>query len=343
MTEIIIRRVSLMLLTMLLVSMAVFFISEVVPVDPARNFLGQFATAETIAAFKEQYGFNCPATARYFIWLAGDDWIPPARSLLGETALPLGCTPEGLDRKGLIRGDLGYSLQNGAPVAQIMLRRVKNSALLAGIAFVLIMPLSLLLGLWAGLKENKLADRLITLVSLITTSTPSFALGVILVVIFAIQLKLLPGISALTTESSILQSPLKLIMPITVLFFAEAGYVARMTRASMVEVMATPYIRTAILKGLPYREVVFKHALKNALLAPITVILLHISWLIGGIVVVETLFGFPGLGSMLLQASLNKDVYMIEAGALFMTFIATSTQLAADFVYIYLNPRIRYS
>lgn len=343
MGEIVLRRISLMLLTMLIVSMVVFFVSEVVPIDPARNFLGQFATAETIAAFKEQFGFNCPASVRYVIWLIGDDWIPPVRNVVGEQILPAGCNPPKLVRRGLLRGDLGYSLQNGAPVANVMLRRVGNSAILAGIAFVLIMPLSLLLGLWAGLKENKLADRVITLASLITTSAPSFALGVILVVIFSIQLKILPGVSALTTESNILQNPLKLIMPIAVLFFAEAGYVARMTRVSMVEVMATPYIRTALLKGLPYRQVVFKHALKNALLAPITVIMLHISWLIGGIVVVETLFGFPGLGSLLLQASLNKDVALIEAGALFMTFIATSTQLAADFIYIYLNPRIRYS
>jgi peptide/nickel transport system permease protein len=343
MSEIIIRRLSFMLVTMLLVSLAVFFISEVVPVDPARNFLGQFATPETIAAFREQYGFNCPATARYFIWLIGDDWIPPVRTVMGEGLLPTGCTPEPLDRKGLLRGDLGYSLQTGSAVAPLMLRRATNSLILAGIAFVLIMPVSLLFGLWAGLEENKLADRVITLTSLITTSTPSFALGVLLVVIFGIRLKWLPGISALTTEATILQNPLKLVMPIAVLFFAEAGYVARMTRASMVEVMATPYMRTAVLKGLSYRQVVFKHALKNALLAPITVILLHISWLIGGIVVVETLFGFPGLGSLLLQASLNKDVAVIEAGALFMVFIAMVTQLAADFVYIYLNPRIRYS
>lgn len=343
MAEIILRRLVLMLLTMLIVSAVIFFVSEVVPVDPARNFLGQFATAETIAAFREQFGFNCPASVRYLIWLVGDDWIPPARNVVGEVALPAGCTPPHLDRKGLLRGDLGYSLQNGAPVAKVMMRRVGNSAILAAIAFVLIMPVSLLLGLWAGLRENKLADRVITLASLITTSIPSFALGVLLVVIFSIQLRLLPGISALTTESNILQNPLKLVMPIAVLFFAEAGYVARMTRASMVEVMATPYIRTARLKGLRYRQVVFRHALKNALLAPITVILLHINWLIGGIVVVETLFGFPGLGSLLLQASLNKDVALIEAGALFMTFIATATQLIADFVYIYLNPKIRYS
>jgi peptide/nickel transport system permease protein len=132
-------------------------------------------------------------------------------------------------------------------------------------------------------------------------------------------------------------------MPVLVLFFAEAGYVARMTRASMVDVMRQPYVRTAILKGMPRHIVIFKHALRNALLAPVTVIMLHISWLIGGVVVVEMMFGFPGLGSALLEASLNKDLNVIEAGALLMTFVATATQLIADIIYVYLNPRIRYT
>jgi peptide/nickel transport system permease protein len=116
-----------------------------------------------------------------------------------------------------------------------------------------------------------------------------------------------------------------------------------MTRASMVDVMRQRYVRTAILKGLPRWKVVWKHALRNALLAPITVIMLHVNWLIGGVVVVEALFGYPGLGQAILQASLNKDLYVIEAGALMMTFVATMSQLAADVVYVYLNPRIRYS
>ena len=343
MGEIVLRRLLLMLLTMWLVSMAIFFISEVVPLDVARNILGQFATPETIAAFREQNGLNCPPPVRYAIWLIGDEWISPTRVAVGEGLLPNGCTPPNLTRQGLLRGDLGYSMVNGTPVGPLMLRRMTNSGILAGIAFLAIMPISLLFGLLAGLEENKLVDRVITLLSLVTTSMPTFATGVFLILIFSLQLGWLPGISAMTTETNVLQSPAKLVMPVLVLFFSEAGYVARMTRASMVEVMRTPYIRTAMLKGLPYRQVVFKHALKNALLAPITVIMLHIGWLIGGTVVVEALFGFPGLGSLMLLATQGKDVYLIEAGALFMTFVATSTQLLADFAYIYLNPRIRYT
>jgi len=344
MTEIILRRLGFMLLTMFIVSITIFVISEVVPIDVARNILGQFATEETIAALREQLGLNCPTSARYVIWLIGDDWVPSARELLGgEDLLPSGCTPEGLDRDGFVRGDMGVSTRTGALVAPYLLRRLKNSLILAGIAFVMIMPLSLLFGVLAGLKEGEFLDRFISITSLVTTSSPSFAVGVILIVIFALWLGWLPGISMLTTEASAFESPAKLAMPIMVLFFAEAGYVARMTRASMIDVMGQPYIRTAILKGLPHWEVVFKHALRNALLAPITVITLHVNWLIGGVVVVEMLFGFPGLGSALLEASLNKDLYVIEAGALLMTFVATSTQLLADIIYVYLNPRIRYS
>jgi peptide/nickel transport system permease protein len=277
------------------------------------------------------------------IWLVGDDWVPPARNLLGSQMLPSGCTPEGVDRDGLIRGDMGTSTVTGSDVGPYIIRRLRNSLILAGIAFVLIMPIALFFGVLAGLREGSILDRLISLVSLMTTATPSFALGVILVVIFAYWLDILPGISALTSADSALQSPTKLVMPIIVLFFAEAGYVARMTRASMVDVMREPYIRTAILKGLPRWKVVFKHALRNALMAPITVIMLHINWLIGGVVVVEMLFGYPGLGSAILTASLNKDLYVIEAGALVMTFVAVSSQLVADLVYTYLNPRVRLS
>jgi len=342
MGEIVLRRLGLMLVTMLIVSLTVFMISELVPEDIARNVLGQFASPSALQNFREQNGLLCSPVVRYVIWLGGDGWVGPARNVLGPGIIAPDCNPPKLARAGLLRGDLGYSMQNGMQVAPLLFRRLGNSAVLAGLAFVFIMPIALLLGLAAGLKEGSVVDRVITLFSLVTTSSPTFALGALMVVVLSIQLHLLPGISALTSESNVLQNPLKLIMPMLCLFFAEAGYVARITRASMVEVMASQYIRTAVLKGLPYWTVVFRHAMKNALLAPITVIMLHIGWLLGGIVVVETMFGYPGIGTLLLQATLTKDVPVIEAGTLFLTFVATSTQLLADLTYTYLNPRIRY-
>ena len=342
MTVIIIRRFLYMLVTMLVVSLAIFFIAEVVPIDVARNIMGRFAMDEAVEALRERMGLNCPTSARYVIWLMGDDWIPPVRDLVGEGALPSGCTPEGVDRKGLLRGDLGISHRTKQPVGPYLFRRLKNSLILGGIASLITMPVALVLGVIAGLREGSFLDRAISLLGILTTASPSFATGVILVVIFALWLGWFPGISALMTENSAFERLDKLVMPIMVLFFMEVGYVARITRASMVQEMQQPYVRTGILKGLPRWKVVFKHAIRNALLAPITVIIIQINWLIGGVVVVEMLFGFPGLGSALLQASLAKDLYMIEAGALVMTFMAVSLQLVADILYVYLNPRIRY-
>jgi peptide/nickel transport system permease protein len=343
MAKILSRRLLFMLLTMLIVSIAVFVMSEILPLDVARNVLGQYASAETIAAYRENKGLNCAAAVRYGIWMAGDDWVRAARSVTGENILPNSCTPKGLVRKGILRGDLGVSSRTDVRVGPLVLRRLVNSLILAGTAFIFIMPVALILGFWAGLKEGKPTDRVISVGSLVTTSTPEFATAVFLIVVLSIWLKLLPGVSAFTTERSALENPSKLVLPVLTLFFVEVGYVARMTRASMVEVMRSPYIRTATLKGMSRRVVVFKHAVRNAMMAPITVIMLHINWLIGGIVVVEVVFGYPGLGKLLLDASLTKDVNVIEAGAVVLVFIAVITQLIADVIYTYLNPRVRYS
>ncbi|RPI96224.1 MAG: ABC transporter permease [Chloroflexi bacterium] len=223
------------------------------------------------------------------------------------------------------------------------MRRLRNSASLAVIAFVFIMPIALVLGVLAGLREGSMLDRSISLFSLITTSVPEFASGVFLILIFSFWLELLPGASVFVDDTAPLENPDLLVLPILTLTLAEVGYVARMTRASMVEVMNAPYIRTAVLKGLPYRRIVIRHALRNALMAPITVIMLHVNWLIGGIVVVEAVYGYPGMGRYLLDAALFKDINAIEAGAMVMVALAVSTQLIADIIYTFLNPRIRYT
>jgi peptide/nickel transport system permease protein len=186
-------------------------------------------------------------------------------------------------------------------------------------------------------------DRLLSISSLVATATPEFASGVFLILIFASWLDWFPGAVVVTNENAIFQNPEMLILPVLTLTLIELGYVLRITRASMVEVMKTNYIRTAVLKGLPQRQIIFKHAIKNALMAPITIIMLHVNWLIGGIVVVEVLFGFPGLGRYILEAALFKDVFAIEAAAMVLVVIAVGTQLLADIIYTYLNPRIRYS
>jgi len=161
--------------------------------------------------------------------------------------------------------------------------------------------------------------------------------------VFAIWLKVLPGAAVFTSADALMKTPQLLVLPVLTASLVEIGYVLRITRSSVVEVMNSPYVRTAILKGLTYRQVVMRHVLRNAMMAPITVIMLHINWFIGGLVVVESVFGYPGLGNFILNAALYKDVYSIEAGAMVLILLAVGTQLIADLIYSLINPRIRYS
>jgi peptide/nickel transport system permease protein len=246
-------------------------------------------------------------------------------------------------QQGLLRGDPGVSFFTRRPVAETLVPRLFNTLLLATIAFIVVMPLALVLGLIAGLNEGKLIDRVLSVGSLIAAATPEFASGVFLILIFSSWLGWFPGAVVVTSDSAIWQQPRLLILPVITLILIELGYVLRITRASMVEVMRTNYIRTATLKGLPQNQIVFRHALRNALMAPITIIILHVNWLIGGIVVVETLFGFPGLGRYVLEAALFKDVFAIEAATMVLIVVAVVTQLVADIIYTYINPRIRYA
>ncbi len=245
-------------------------------------------------------------------------------------------------QKGLLRGDPGISLRTGRPVADLLFIRLRNSLVLAGLAFIIVMPLALLLGIIAGLNEGKALDRILSIGGMIFSVTPEFATGIFLILIFAFWLELVPG-ATVFGEKAPWSKPEMLILPVLTLTLIELGYVLRITRASMVEVMKAPYIRTAFLKGLPYRQVVLKHAVRNALMAPITVIMLHVNWLLGGIVVVEVIFGYPGLGSYLLDSALFKDFNAIEAGAMILVVVAVATQLLADVVYTFINPRIRYA
>jgi peptide/nickel transport system permease protein len=245
-------------------------------------------------------------------------------------------------RKGLLRGDPGMSLQTGRPVSLTLLNRVRNTAVLAGLAFVFIMPLALFFGILAGINEGKPMDRVISVTSLGATATPEFVTGIFLILLLGIWLKVFPAVSVFLSDSDIWNLKL-LALPVLTLTAVELGYVARMTRASMVEVMGSPYIRTAILKGMPHWRVVSRHAIRNALMAPITIIMLHVNWLIGGIVVVEVIFGFPGLGKYIYEAAIFGDFNAVEAAAMVTVIIAVTTRLIGDLVYTFLNPRIRYA
>ena len=307
------KRIALLAFTMLVVSALVFAAFEFTPGQVARKVLGPFATQNQVDILTEQMGLNRPVVVRYGEWL-------------GNT----------------LTGDLGYSTLYKTEVNAIIWDRLGNTLLLAGIAFAIIVPLSIILGITAGMREGSVLDRSISVGSIVTTSVPEFASGVFLASIFVIWLGWLPGTSPLDSGTgwSIWQ---QLVLPVAVMVLYDLGYVVRMVRASMVEVMTRPYIRTAILKGLSFRAVIMKHALRNAMIAPFTVILLQINYLVTGVVVVEAVFAYPGFGRMLLEAALAQDVAVVEAGALFAVLISVSTQIAGDLGYMMLNPRIRFS
>jgi peptide/nickel transport system permease protein len=246
-------------------------------------------------------------------------------------------------RRGLLRGDAGMSLQSGRPVSVTLFPRLRNSLILAAVAFTVVMPLALLFGVVAGVNEGKVVDRTISVAGLTLTSIPEFVTGLFLILIFGIWLKVVPAVAIFTSPNAIFETPQLLILPVLTLTAVELGYVARMTRASMVEVMDTPYIRTAVIKGMPRNRVIFHHAVRNALLAPITIIMLHVNWLIGGLVVVEVIFGYPGLGQYIYDAAIFGDYNAIEAAAMILVVVAVGTRLIGDFAYTLLNPRIRYA
>jgi peptide/nickel transport system permease protein len=256
----------------------------------------------------------------------------------------------GLDRPLLVRyaeylgkvatGDLGDSILYRQPVSVVLWDRLGNTVLLAAICFAVIVPFSILLGVLAGMRERSLLDRGISVFSSICASIPEFAMGVFLLAIFVVWLGVLPGTSPLraTPEWPVW---MQFVLPVLVVTFYDAGYLISMIRSSMVEVMRQAFIRTAILKGMPFRRVVLRHAMRNALITPFTVILLQLNYLVSGLVVVETLFAYPGFGRMMLEAALAKDIAVVEAGALVAVAVTMLTQLAGDVGYMKLDPRIR--
>jgi peptide/nickel transport system permease protein len=299
-----------MALTMIVVSILLFILLELTPGNVATKVLGPYSSEEQRRLWLEAHGYFDPIHIRYFRWL-GD----------------------------FIIGNFGESTRFKVPVGEVLWPRLWNTAILGFAVMVVVVPLSLTLGVLAGMKEGSKLDRSISVGSIVFTSIPEFASAVLLSAIFVFYLGLLPGTSGMANGFDLTQ----LVLPVMVLVLYDFGYVARMTRASMAEVMLTNYIRTAVLKGLPYRSVILKHALRNALIAPFTVIMLQINWLLSGVIVVEFFFAYKGFGALLLEASLNQDIFLIEACAMVAVFVAVGTQFAADVGYTYLNPRIRFS
>jgi len=306
----IVRRLGTMVLTMVVVSILLFLLLELNPGSVAVKVLGPYTSEEQRNLWLEANGYFDPLYERYLRWLGN-----------------------------FVIGDFGESVRFKVAVGDVLWPRLGNTGILALATLAVVIPISLGLGVLAGMREGSGLDRTISVTSIITTSIPEFASAVLLSAVFVFWLDLLPGTSGMTEGFDIVQ----LILPVMVLVIYDFGYVARMTRASMAEVMMTHYIRTAVLKGLPYKTVIMKHALRNALIAPFTVIMLQINWLLSGVIVVEFFYAYKGFGALLLEASLNQDIFLIEACAMVAVFVAVATQTISDVGYTYLNPRIRFA
>lgn len=298
-----------MVLIMAVVSFLLFALFETDKLDVAGKVLGPYSSVEQREIWLENNGYNEPFLKRYVLWVGN-----------------------------ALRGDFGQSIELKVPVSQVLGDRLANTGILALALFALMIPIALAMGIFAGMKEGSLRDRTISITAVATTSIPEFASATLLTAIFVFWLGWLPGTSSMSSGFEWQQ----LVLPVAVLLLYDVGYVARMTRASMAEVMTSQYVRTAILKGIPYRRVVLKHALRNALIAPFTVIMLQLNWLLSGVIVVEVFFAYKGFGSLLYDAALFGDIYLIEACTLVAVFVAVFSQFISDVGYTLLNPRIRF-
>jgi len=313
MTRFLLRRSALLLLTLWLMSIVVFVAAQIVPGDVAHTILGQYATPDSVRALRAQLGLDEPAPVQYLRWIGG-----------------------------FVTGQWGASPSYDTPIASLIPGRLGNSLILTVAALVVIVPLSIALGMVAALRQDRLADRLISIIGLSLMAIPEFVSGIVLLTVFGVWLHVLPT-TTVSSGGSPLTTPQYLIAPTLSLGIVFFGYVARMMRASTIAVLDSPYTRTAILKGLPRRTVLLRHVLRNALVPTITVVTSQIGYLVGGLVVVETLFGYPGIGSLLLNAGLHHDIPLLEDCVMIIAVIYMLANLVADLVYAYLNPQIRHS
>lgn len=308
----ILRRLLLSLITLWLLATIVFVIVNVLPNDVGRTILGPFASQETVDALNERLGTNDPLIEQYI------------RSMTNLLTL-----------------DFGESFQSGQPVGQVMGEAMIRSAKLAGLALLMTVPIAILAGLLAARRRDRLTDRAIVLTGVTSSSIPEFVTGTFLVVVVGVQLGWFPVIARPPPGADPLTEIYYLFMPALSMAIVYFGYIARMTRAGAIDVLDSDYIRTATMKGLPTRSVMRRHVLRNALIPTVAVIGVQIGYLFGGIIGVEKIFNYNGMGQLMLFAAQRKDLPVLTAGAIVIGIVYMIATLIADLVIAWMNPRIR--
>ena len=344
----ILKRLGVMILTALGLTIVVFFMTNLYPnLEKLAKTQGNFRMSEEeVATWLGNRGYTQSMPQKYGEWLG----VLPGYVITGTDGEVRGrCAKKGSAVEdaptycGVLQGDWGYSTVFKEPATDILWKRLSLTGFLMLCALLLTVPVALLIVILAGMREGSKTDRTLSTFSIITSATPEYVSGVVLIAVFAssaVGLKWFKGSAASAMTNPGFEN---FTLPVVTIALFSIGYIARMTRASMTEVMTAQYIRTARLKGVSFGNIVIKHALRNALIAPFTVIILQIPYLLTGVVITETLFNYKGFGWLLVQAAGNNDIDMLLGVSVVSVIIVLATQLISDIGYVYLNPRIRIS
>ena len=314
MIRLILQRAALGLLTIFLVSVLIFVGTEILPGDVATAVLGQSATPDAVEAMRRSLGLHDPALVRYFHWLGA-----------------------------FMSGDVGNSLTTGRPVGPDLWLRLKNTFFLAGLAATIAVPLALALGITTAIFRDSLYDRLANVLALAAISLPEFFIGYVLILLLSVQLGWLPSLAMVAPEMGLGERLTTSALPAVTLVLAVLAYMMRMTRTAVLDVMARPYIEMAVLKGVAPARLVLRHALPNALAPIIQVVAFNLAYLVVGVVLVEVVFVYPGIGQYLVDAVAKRDVTVVQACGLVFAATYVGLNVLADILVILVNPRLRYA
>ena len=310
--QLLLQRIATAFLILFIVSAVVFTISNLLPGDAAQEMLGQSATPEAVAELREAYGLNEPPITRYFKWLGG-----------------------------LLTGDAGQSLANDRPVSSLIGERISKSLMLAGFTAVLAVPFAMLLGISAAMYSGSRIDKVINIFTLSMVAVPEFLLATIFVLIFAVELNWLPSLSYIPAEASVADYFRAFALPVLTLCIVLSAQMARLTRAAVLEQLSQPYVEMALLKGSTLARAVLRHALPNAVGPIVNAIALSLSYLLGGVVIVEVIFNYPGVASLMVDAVTNRDMPLLQACAMLFCIGYLILVLIADISAIVANPKLR--
>ena len=308
----VIKRIAMGFLTMIVISVLIFVGVEALPGDLATAVLGQEATPETVAQFRKELKLDEPPVKRYFLWLGA-----------------------------FMRGDLGNSLANKRPVAELIVWRFKNTIFLAASAAVIAVPVAIILGILAALYRNSLFDRIISMATLSTISFPEFFVAYILIALLSVQVIIFPSISNINDQMTFWQKIFSIVLPCLTLTMVVVAHMMRQTRAAIINILASPFIEMAHLKGLKRMRVIVVHAFPNALSPVINVVALNLAYLVVGVVIVEVVFVYPGLGQLLVDSVSKRDIPVVQASGLIFAAVYITLNLLADVMSILTNPRMR--